>query len=71
MKKQENKKFGFEKFQLVKLNNLRKIVGGDTGDVIDTGTNTGNNSSQRCQNPNGGNGPRNQNPKPVVVPKKD
>ena len=65
------KKFSFEKFELAKFKNLKLIKGGDpVGGDIDTGTNTGNDSSQRCQNP-GGNTPVNQNPEPVNGPKKD
>ncbi|MVO07744.1 hypothetical protein GOQ30_01035 [Flavobacterium sp. TP390] len=38
MKKQKEKKFGFDKFEVAKLSTLKKTIGG-TGDIL---TNNGN-----------------------------
>lgn len=36
MKKQENKKFGFEKFEMAKLNNPKMINAGDSSGICTT-----------------------------------
>ncbi|WP_445709781.1 hypothetical protein [Flavobacterium sp.] len=45
MKKKESKKFSLEKFEVVKLNNLRTLIGGDGTEGGDGPKTTGNNTN--------------------------
>jgi len=48
MKKNENKKFNLEKFEVAKLNNPKMIKGGDSSGICTT-TGTDNDTSQDCK----------------------
>jgi hypothetical protein len=60
MKKNENKKFSLEKFEVAKLNNPKMITGGNSSGVCTT-TNDNPNSTNDCD-------PRNPAPKPKDKP---
>ncbi|NJM79108.1 MAG: hypothetical protein HC854_04730 [Flavobacterium sp.] len=71
MKKQENKKFGFEKFELAKLNNPKMIHAGDSSGICTT-TDTrdpdaSNKDKTKPINPNPNTNP-NTNPNPNTSP---
>jgi hypothetical protein len=51
MKKNENKKFCLEKFEVAKLNNPKMIRGGDSSGICTT-TNDNPNSTENCQTQN-------------------